>query len=98
MTFQSDLARFSKDLEKKIETATGDTTMGELFPDSFMKQRTSLKSINDLFAAVGVTEAGDVEKVVAAVLDKKVAELTEFSSWDEMKARALEELIIRRLK
>ncbi len=72
--------------------------MGELFPSEFMKRRTRLNSINDLFAAVGVTEAEDVEKVDVGVLDKKVAEVTEFSSWDEMKARALEELMQRRMK
>ncbi len=74
-------------------------TFAELFNPTFMRACTRHASIGEWFSAGGFNPATqeELELIPPARLDEHVRASTRFTSWDEMKAKATEEYVAKRL-
>ncbi|MEY8346438.1 hypothetical protein [Niallia circulans] len=85
-----DLNKFLKDMEKKVEKASGDVSFSVLFNDRFMKKNTDFNNIDDFFekSPFEFENEEEFEKIDENELDKYVKENTKFNTWEEMMSEA----------
>jgi hypothetical protein len=90
MMAYNDLNKLLKDLEKKVQEASGEVSFPELFNPNFMTTFTNFSSIDEFLkkSPFEVHSQEDFENIDTGELDKYVAENTKFSSWEEMKSKA----------
>lgn len=98
--FERSLRKFQREVEKKVERATADTTVAELFNESFMRRYTDFENFAAMIEAGGWGPA--TQETFRAIPDVEwevwVREHTRFSSWEQMQQRAGEELVARRVR
>ena len=96
-----DMERHLEDLQKKVEKASEPHTveLRTLFSPEFMKRYSEVSSIGELFEKPEGVEPTleEFEALSVAELDAAVRARTRFDSWDEMKNKAAEEHMRRRL-
>jgi hypothetical protein len=87
--------------QQAVEDLSGEHeyAFAELFPPTFMLQYTGHKSIERFFGDSGfsVASPGEFKAIPEDELDLYVERSTSFSSWEEMQAKAVQELVIRKL-
>jgi hypothetical protein len=88
-------------LQKNIESLSGEheVSFTELFPPGFMARYTNFTSFDDLLAKCGfkVNTVEDFANIPEVAWDTFIASSTRFASWDEMKQKALEEYLQRKM-
>jgi hypothetical protein len=94
-SFQDQLKQFSKKLENAVSTPT--STEEALTPE-FMAEHTKYSTLEAFLAAGNVHSAEDLAAVSDADWDRHVRASSTFRSWQDMKARATETLLQRRMK
>lgn len=90
MPRNNDLTKFVKELEKKVEQARGDVSFPELFDPNFMTTYTNYSSIDEFFkmSPFDIKNQEDFEELDEIEFNKFVSGNTRFNSWEEMKAKA----------
>lgn len=79
---------------------TKSVPFGEMFSPSFMSEFTDAADINQFFEAGGFspTTQGELESIDERALDAHVASHTRFRSWSEMKVKAGELRMKRKIE
>lgn len=74
-------------------------SFGELFNANFMKEYTNFSSFTDLLLAGGwiINNNDDFTNIPCEALDNHIKSNTKFNNWNEMKTKASEELIIKKI-
>lgn len=88
-----------KRLSGDIQNISGKVQLSDLFTADFMNKHTKFESIGDLLNDCGfvLTSPNDFEKVTSGALDGEISSRTEFSGWEEMRTRAVQEYIAKKL-
>jgi hypothetical protein len=96
-----ELQRNLDQLKKNVERLGGEheVSFTELFPSGFMARYTNFTSFDDLLAKCGfkVETKEDIANILDAAWDTFIASSTRFTSWVEMKQKALEEYLLRKV-
>lgn len=95
----NDLNKFLNNLEQKVQKASGEVSFEDLFNEEFMQNYSDFSNINEFFnkSPFEFDNEEEFDRIDEKELDKYVSSHTKFSSWDEMKGKAGEEEIVRRL-
>jgi hypothetical protein len=90
----ADLRKRGEDLHGRHEVA-----LNELFSPTFMARHSQVASFEELIEVSGfhVETQDDFEKIPDDSWDDIVARYTDFSDWEEMKAKALELWVAEKL-
>jgi len=85
---QRKLKKLTKDL-KKIE-GTRELSLEQLLPPEFISRHSQFSSVQELFNAgpFNIESQDDFENLDPAEMDRFIDSNTDFSGWEEMKARA----------
>lgn len=98
---ESNLDGFKK-LKEKIKSLPEkeNVKLGDLFNDDFMQRYTSVSSFDKLFEAGGfdINSKEDFDAIPDDDFDSCIRQHTSFSSWEEMKQKALNEYIKKKLE
>jgi hypothetical protein len=92
-----EMRRKLETLKRRANNLAGPVAFEDLFPPEFMRRHTDCKTIDELFSDLPIESQEDFEKLSVSELDQRVQAKTRFTSWDDMKARAGEEYMARRL-
>lgn len=90
-----------KDMEKAAKELDGENevSFGELFNNSFMKKYTNSENVQVFFDNSGFKTDTDeeFEAIDQAELDSYVQSNSKFNTWEEMKGKAGEEYVVKKL-
>lgn len=89
-----------KELDKKLESLSGNVPLDELLNSNFMRKYTQFQTAQEFadtssfdFSNIESIDSNDLDKFVSADLDKFVSAHTKFTSWQEMLNHAAAEWI-----
>jgi hypothetical protein len=96
-----ELRRKLKDLERRARSLSGEhhVSFGDLFPSSFMTRHTKYATIQEMIGASpwSVESQEDFASIPDEDWDQFVQESTRFTSWEEMRGKAVEEYAAKKL-
>ena len=72
-----------KELDKKLDSLSGNVPLDELLNSSFMRKYTQFQTAQE-FADSSSFDFSDIESIDSNDLDKYVSAHSKFSSWQEM--------------
>ena len=81
-----------KELDKKLESLSGNVPLDELLNSNFMRKYTQFQTAQE-FADTSSFEFSNIESIDSNDLDKFVSAHTKFTSWQEMLNHAAAEWI-----
>ena len=81
-----------KELDKKLESLSGNVPLDELLNSNFMRKYTQFQTAQE-FADTSSFDFSNIESINSNVLDKFVSAHTKFTSWQEMLNHAAAEWI-----
>ena len=81
-----------KELDKKLESLSGNVPLDELLNSNFMRKYTQFQTAQD-FADTSSFDFSNIESIDSNDLDKFVSAHTKFTSWQEMLNHAAAEWI-----
>lgn len=86
-----------KKLQRNLDAINGqhDVKITDLMTDSFVQRHSKFKSLQALFDASGIEKSEDIGN---ETFTKFIATHTSFGNWDEMKNKAAEEYLKRKLE
>lgn len=102
LKIEIDDSAFKKELGKLQEAAQElsqktEISLGELFPDKFMKVFTDYASIDEFMEAAGIRSPQDFEAIDEIDFDAFVVVNTSFKSWEDMLNSAYEVYVSKTL-
>ncbi|MGF9814278.1 hypothetical protein [Bacillus toyonensis] len=101
MTGLDELEKKLKNMEKSAKELDGENYIpfADLFNDSFMMEYTRFVNIDKFFeeSKYVVKTDEDFKKIPSEKLDEYVKEVTEFENWEEMKTKAAEIYVLKKL-
>lgn len=86
----SNVIKALNDLQRKLDSASGNVSFGELFNQSFMQEYTNFNSIGELFKNGGfeIATQEDFENISVDEFNAYLKTVTKFSDWNQMKQQA----------
>ena len=81
-----------KELDKKLESLSGNVPLDELLNSNFMRKYTQFQTAHE-FADTSSFDFSNIESIDSNDLDKFVSAHTKFTSWQEMLNHAAAEWI-----
>ena len=81
-----------KELDKKLESLSGNVPLDELLNSNFMRKYTQFQTAQE-FADTSSFDFSNIESIYSNDLDKFVSAHTKFTSWQEMLNHAAAEWI-----
>lgn len=81
-----------KELDKKLESLSGNVPLDELLNSNFMRKYTQFQTAQE-FADTSSFDLSNIESIDSNDLDKFVSAHTKFTSWQEMLNHAAAEWI-----
>ena len=81
-----------KELDKKLESLSGNVPLDELLNSNFMRKYTQFQTAQE-FADTSSFDFSNIESIDSNDLDKFVSAHTKFTSWEEMLNHAAAEWI-----
>lgn len=101
VTGLDELEKQLKQMEKGVNelSQTNQVSFKDLFPISFMRKYTSFSSVNELLDAGGfnIESQEDFEAIPEHELNKHIAAVTKFSSWEDMLGEATSQYALKKL-
>ena len=81
-----------KELDKKLESLSGNVPLDELLNSNFMRKYTQFQTVQE-FADTSSFDFSNIESINSNDLDKFVSAHTKFTSWQELLNHAAAEWI-----
>ncbi|MDU6361808.1 MAG: hypothetical protein E6590_17900 [Clostridiales bacterium] len=86
----SNVIKNLNDLQKKLNSASGNVSFGELFNQNFMQEYTNFNTIGELFKNGGfeISTQEDLENIPLDEFNAYLRTVSKFSDWNQMKQQA----------
>ncbi|MGT2745322.1 hypothetical protein ACVRW4_08385 [Streptococcus phocae subsp. phocae] len=94
------LDKLEKELERKAQAVSGNYSLDELFPDSYISSISRFSSLSEMLenSPEKITDPESFKQADQETLNNFIAKETEFSNWQEMLNDAGAKAIAQKLK